>query len=121
MLPVIMVVIDEAHCVSEWGHDFRPAYLNFGNVLRSSCSGALGEPPLLALTGTASRVVLTDVLFQLGIANDHENTLVRPGVVQQARVGLQGCPHRTRGRRSDAARGAEGDAGAVRCCGRVFL
>lgn len=78
VLPINMAVVDEAHCVSEWGHDFRPAYLNFGNVLRSSCSGALGEPPLLALTGTASRAVLTDVLFQLGIANERENTLVRP-------------------------------------------
>ncbi len=76
--PVNLVVIDEAHCVSEWGHDFRPAYLNFGGTLRSACRGALGVPPLLALTGTASRAVLTDVLFQLGIANQCENSIVRP-------------------------------------------
>ena len=76
--PVNLAVIDEAHCVSEWGHDFRPAYLNFGGTLRSACRGALGVPPLLALTGTASRAVLTDVLFQLGIANQRENSIVRP-------------------------------------------
>ena len=78
VLPVNLAVIDEAHCVSEWGHDFRTAYLNFGKVLRRCCDGALGSPPLLALTGTASRAVLTDVLFQLGIVNTHEHTLVRP-------------------------------------------
>ena len=78
VVPVNLAVIDEAHCVSEWGHDFRTAYLDFGNVLRRSCDGALGPPPLLALTGTASRAVLTDVLSQLGIENTHEHTLVRP-------------------------------------------
>ena len=76
--PVNLAVIDEAHCVSEWGHDFRPAYLNFGGTLRSACRGALGVPPLLALTGTASRAVLTDVLFQLGMSNQRENSIVRP-------------------------------------------
>ena len=76
--PVNLVVVDEAHCVSEWGHDFRPSYLNFGKVLRDTCAGALGTPPLLALTGTASRAVLTDTMFQLGIGLVTENTVVRP-------------------------------------------
>ncbi len=76
--PVNLVVVDEAHCVSEWGHDFRAAYLNFGKTLRSTCEGRLGVPPLLALTGTASRAVLTDVLFQLGVVDDHEHAIVRP-------------------------------------------
>ena len=76
--PVNLAVIDEAHCVSEWGHDFRPAYLNFGMTLRGACNGALGKPPLLALTGTASRAVLKDVLFQLGIRQENENSIVRP-------------------------------------------
>ena len=73
-----LVVIDEAHCVSEWGHDFRPAYLNFGDTVRRCCEGVLGVPALLALTGTASRVVLKDVLFQLGIKQEHEYSVVRP-------------------------------------------
>lgn len=66
-----LVVIDEAHCVSEWGHDFRPAYLNLGRVLREVCQNMRGIiPPLIALTGTASKAVLNDVLFQLDIPQD---------------------------------------------------
>ena len=77
-LPVNLAVVDEAHCVSEWGHDFRTAYLDFGALLRRVCDGALGPPPLLALTGTASRAVLKDVLVQLDITPASDNTLIRP-------------------------------------------
>ena len=87
--PVNLAVVDEAHCVSEWGHDFRPAYLNFGRTLRSTCVGRLGVPPLLALTGTASRAVLTDVLFQLGIADDHEHAIVRPASFDRPELSYQ--------------------------------
>ncbi len=76
---VNLSVIDEAHCVSEWGHDFRPAYLNLGNNLRRL--GADREnisPPLLALTGTASRAVLRDMLTDLGIDKGRSDALVRP-------------------------------------------
>lgn len=77
--PVNLAVIDEAHCVSEWGHQFVTAYLNLGRVIRSTCLDTNGvPPPLLALTGTASRAVLRDVLFQLGIEERSENTIVRP-------------------------------------------
>ena len=66
--PVALIAIDEAHCVSEWGHDFRTAYLNLGRITREYCTTA-GEapPPLIGLTGTASRVVLKDVQRALGI------------------------------------------------------
>ena len=77
-VPVNLAVVDEAHCVSEWGHDFRPAYLNFGAVLRRVCAGALGPPPILALTGTASQAVRNDMLFQLGIDTITDNTMIRP-------------------------------------------
>ena len=76
--PVNIAVVDEAHCVSEWGHDFRTAYLNFGATLRNVCRGDTGPPPLLALTGTASRPVLKDVLHQLGISQARENSVIRP-------------------------------------------
>jgi ATP-dependent DNA helicase RecQ len=57
-----LVVVDEAHCVSEWGHDFRPDYLQVGTaVLR------LGRPRVLAMTATASHQVREDVLSRLGL------------------------------------------------------
>ncbi len=74
-----LAVIDEAHCVSEWGHQFRSSYLTLGRVLREVCKDPYGVPPaLLALTGTASRAVLKDVLAQLGLSTDSERSIVRP-------------------------------------------
>ncbi|MFC1952625.1 RecQ family ATP-dependent DNA helicase [Chloroflexota bacterium] len=65
--PITLIVVDEAHCVSEWGHDFRPAYLNIGRTTRDYCQFDTFIPPLIALTGTASRAVLKDVLRELQI------------------------------------------------------
>ena len=74
-----LTVIDEAHCVSEWGHQFRTSYLTLGRTLRDVCKDAYGSsPPLLALTGTASRAVLKDVLNQLDISTDSERSIIRP-------------------------------------------
>src|SRR6185312_13066200 len=74
-----LAVVDEAHCVSEWGHDFRTSYLNLGRTLREVCRDAAEHPPpILALTGTASRAVLRDVLIELGIERDSERSVVRP-------------------------------------------
>ena len=61
-LEVPLFVVDEAHCISQWGHDFRPAYLNLGKVI-----GQLGHPTVLALTATATPAVREDILAQLGI------------------------------------------------------
>ncbi|HSD00294.1 MAG TPA: RecQ family ATP-dependent DNA helicase [Casimicrobiaceae bacterium] len=57
---VALFVVDEAHCISQWGHDFRPAYLELAAAL-----GALGEPPVLALTATATDEVARDIVTQL--------------------------------------------------------
>jgi len=65
--PIALIVVDEAHCVSEWGHDFRTAYLNIGRTSRTYCELDRYIPPLLALTGTASRAVLKDVQRELQI------------------------------------------------------
>jgi ATP-dependent DNA helicase RecQ len=58
---VALFVVDEAHCISQWGHDFRPAYLELGAAL-----AALGQPPVLALTATATGDVIRDIGAQLG-------------------------------------------------------
>jgi ATP-dependent DNA helicase RecQ len=67
--PISLIAIDEAHCVSEWGHDFRPSYLNIGRTTRDHCLSYNQIPPLLALTGTASHSVLKDVQRELQIGD----------------------------------------------------
>src|SRR5471032_3258470 len=57
---VALLVIDEAHCISQWGHDFRPAYLEIGAAIE-----ALGRPTVLALTATATTEVIEDIRHQL--------------------------------------------------------
>ncbi|HEU0302674.1 MAG TPA: ATP-dependent DNA helicase RecQ [Longimicrobium sp.] len=57
---VSLFVIDEAHCVSQWGHDFRPDYMMLGGIAER-----LGRPPVLALTATASPQVREDIIHQL--------------------------------------------------------
>jgi ATP-dependent DNA helicase RecQ len=55
-----LFVVDEAHCISEWGHDFRPAYLRLGAVV-----AALGHPRILALTATAAPPVRDEIVSRL--------------------------------------------------------
>lgn len=77
--PINICVIDEAHCVSEWGHDFRTSYLDLGRVLRAVAADVRGTPPpLLALTGTASRSVLRDLLIELDIDRGDPEVIVAP-------------------------------------------
>ena len=73
-----LAVIDEAHCVSEWGHDFRPSYLNLARNLRIFCRDGFEKPPsILGLTGTASRAVLRDLLVDLDIDKNNESSLIK--------------------------------------------
>jgi ATP-dependent DNA helicase RecQ len=59
---VALFVVDEAHCVSQWGHDFRPAYGELRHVIR-----ALGRPPVMALTATAPADVAQNIITSLGL------------------------------------------------------
>jgi ATP-dependent DNA helicase RecQ len=69
--PLSLFVVDEAHCISDWGHDFRPDYLALGSVLRT-----LGRPRVLALTATASPRTRTEVTERLGM---HDPAIVVRG------------------------------------------
>lgn len=77
-IPISLVVLDEAHCLSEWGHDFRPAYLRLPHNLRAYCADRVSGflPTLVALTGTASFAVLEDMQAELDIAE--EDAIIRP-------------------------------------------
>ena len=70
---VAMMAVDEAHCISEWGHNFRPEYLRLAHVARE-----LGISPVLALTATATPAVAADIRRAFGIAeSDHVQTSFR--------------------------------------------
>ena len=64
--PIALLAIDEAHCITEWGNEFRPVYRQLG-VFRSQ----LGRPPTIALTGSATPAARADILTVLRIPNAH--------------------------------------------------
>src|SRR5947209_7155428 len=66
-LGVSLFVVDEAHCVSAWGHDFRPDYLRLGPVIER-----LGHPPVIALTATAAPPVRKEIVERLGLRDPAE-------------------------------------------------
>jgi ATP-dependent DNA helicase RecQ len=68
-LGVALLAVDEAHCISEWGHDFRPSYLRIATVRER-----LGWPPVVALTATATPHVRSDIARQLRL--DNQRTVI---------------------------------------------
>lgn len=70
-----LAAVDEAHCVSQWGHDFRPAYLDLGRRIRSWCASPGREPPVAALTATAGPRTEGETVRELGLRGP---ALIRP-------------------------------------------
>ena len=79
---ISFVAIDEAHCISEWGHDFRPEYRNLRNIIRK-----LGDVPIIGLTATATPKVQEDILKNLEIpdANTFKASFNRPNLYYEVR------------------------------------
>lgn len=76
-LNLAFIVIDEAHCISQWGFDFRPDYLRIHEFLKK-----LNEPIILALTATADQKVIEDISHYLNLSNPiiHKQSLDRPNI-----------------------------------------
>ncbi|NNE69135.1 MAG: DEAD/DEAH box helicase [Rhodothermales bacterium] len=102
-LNISRVAVDEAHCISEWGHDFRPAYRS----IRQALDAGFGQaPPMLAVTATAPPRVRKDISAQLGLREprthvwpiDRPNITwtVRPGSIFWAEHGISSRPMRGR-------------------------
>jgi DNA topoisomerase-3 len=68
--PPTLIAIDEAHCISQWGHDFRPDYRLLGERLQSLKS--MGGAPVIAMTATATPIVQKDICEQLGLTKAHQ-------------------------------------------------
>lgn len=82
-VPISFVAIDEAHCISEWGHDFRPEYRNLRHIIKQ-----LGDVPIIGLTATATPKVQEDILKNLDMsdANTFKASFNRPNLYYEVRT-----------------------------------
>ena len=79
---IALMVIDEAHCISDWGHDFRPDYRRIVNILRQLPANT----PVLGTTATANNRVVADIQTQLGNIQIHRGPLIRESLALQAMI-----------------------------------
>ena len=108
---ISFVAIDEAHCISEWGHDFRPEYRNLKNIIQS-----IDNVPVIGLTATATEKVQEDILKTLGIsdARRFKASFNRPNLFYEVRP-------KTKDIYSDIIRfvkGYQGKSGVIYCLSR---
>jgi len=108
---ISFVAIDEAHCISEWGHDFRPEYRNLRNIIKN-----IDNVPVIGLTATATEKVQEDILKTLGIsdANRFKASFNRPNLFYDVRP-------KTKDIYSDMirfVRGYQGKSGVIYCLSR---
>jgi len=111
--PVSLVVVDEAHCISHWGHDFRPAYRRLQGLKQE-----LGDIPVLALTATATRRVTADIIHQLGMKSPagYKGSFYRPNLVITSQK--KGTGRNTRRDLLGIVRRHAGECGIVYCMSR---
>jgi ATP-dependent DNA helicase RecQ len=110
--PLSLIVVDEAHCISQWGHDFRTSYRRLRGLKQE-----LGEIPVLALTATATRRVARDIIQQLGMVKPagYKGSFFRSNLHIYARKKGTGD---TRREILGLVRAREGQSGIVYCMSR---
>ncbi|CAN5641106.1 hypothetical protein BH23GEM9_BH23GEM9_06700 [soil metagenome] len=110
--PLALLVVDEAHCISQWGHDFRPSYRR----LEGLCTEL--DVPVLALTATATRPVARDIVRQLGMVKPagYKGSFFRDNL--HIRVRKKGQGGNTRNEILALVRARQGETGIVYCLSR---